>query len=104
MLRVPLRRSAQLAAGLAVVHIGAMVLLIPLDLPLWVKLSSATLVLASLLRGLWRHALLMARDALVAIELREHDRASVQTRDGSWLDVKIDGTTYVSPLLSVLNV
>lgn len=104
MLRVILKPSAYLATALAAVHVAAAATLLPLDLPAWAKLALAITIAASLANALWRHAFLKARYALTGIELGEADRASVETRDGRWHDARVLPTTYVSPLLSVLNV
>jgi toxin CptA len=103
MLRLTLKPSRLLAIALTVVHICAAATLVPLDLPAWAKAGLALAVAASLAQAVLRHALLKGRGCLIAIELREDDRAAVQTRDGTWHDTRVLGTTYVSPLLSVIN-
>lgn len=101
--RVSLKPSRYLAIFFCVIHFAAGATLVPLDFPSWVKLFVASGIAASLARSLWRHALLKARSALIGVELREDDQASVQTRDGAWHAARILGTTYVTPLLTVLN-
>ena len=103
MVRVTLKPSRQLAIVVTGVHLGAIAALYPLDLALWAKLVIAIPVGISLVTTLCRHALLAGRSALVAVELHELDHAAVRTRDGIWHDARILETTYVSPILSVLN-
>ena len=103
MLRVTLRPSRSLAAVLAAAHLACAVLLVPLDLPLWVKCALAAAIALSLTSALRRHALRLGRSALVALELRGEDRAAVQTRDGEWRDARVLPTTYVSPVLTIVN-
>ena len=103
MLRVTLTPSPGLAMVLTVAHAAAGATLVPLDLPGWTKSALALAVAASFVHALLQHALLRSPRSLNATELRgEHD-AAVQTRDGSWHEAHILGTTYVSPLLSVIN-
>lgn len=103
MFRVPIRRSPYLAALLTAVHLAAAATLIPLDIPLWPKVAVALAIVASLAQSLGRHALLIGRTALIAVELHEGDEAAVQTRDGAWHPARVLGTSYISPLLTVLN-
>lgn len=103
MLRVALTPSPYLAIFFIALHLAAAVILAPLDLALWIKLALAMAIAASLAHVLWRHAFLKSRSALISVELREADRAAVQTREGTWQDARILSTSYVSPLLTVLN-
>ena len=103
MLRVALKPSCQLAAVLTAAHVAAAVALVPLYLPLWAKLSVTLLIAASLAYTVRRHALLVSRAALTGIELREMDRAAIRTRADTWEEARILGTTYVSPVLTVVN-
>ena len=103
MLRVTLRPSFSLAAVLTVAHAAAGATLVPLQLPGWTKGVLALAVAASFVHALLHHALLRSPRSLRAIELREEYEAAVQTRDGNWHEAQVLGTTYVSPLLSVVN-
>jgi len=103
MLRVHLKPSRYLAVALTVAHAGAAAVLIPLSMPLWAKLAIAAAIGASLLQTLWGKALLKSRTSLVAVELRGAGGLAVQTRNGQWHDARLLGTTYVAPLLTVLN-
>jgi toxin CptA len=58
----------------------------------------------SLAHSLLRHGFLRTGAALLAIELREYDSASVETPDGQWQEARVLPTTYVSALLTVINV
>ena len=103
MLRVPLKPSRYLALTLAAAHACAGIVLIPLELPLWSKLTLLAFVIASFAYALRRHALLRTAGAFVAVEFRQHDCVAVQTRDGRWHEARVLPTTCVSPLLTVLN-
>jgi toxin CptA len=103
MLRVALIPSSSLAVVLAIAHAAAGATLVPLDLPIWTKAALAIAVAASFVHALLRHALLRSPRSLHAIELGEEHEAAVQTRDGNWHEAQVLGTTYVSPLLTVIN-
>jgi toxin CptA len=103
MLRVTLKPSRSLAAVLIVAHVAAGATLWPLDVPAWGKLSLAALMAMSLAFTVRRHALLASAASVRSIEIHEEDRAAVHTRAGGWQEARVLGTTYVSPLLTVLN-
>jgi len=103
MLQIAFRPSRQLAAVLTAIHIAAGATILPLHVPLQFKLALATAIAASLIHALWRYALLRSSAALVALELSDASEADVQTCDGAWHHARILGTSYVSPLLTVLN-
>ena len=103
MLRINFRASRQLAAIVVAVHVAASATCIPLHVPPPIKIALAVAIAASLVHALWRYGLLRSRRALVALELSDASQANVQTRDGAWHHARILGTSYVSPLLTVLN-
>jgi len=104
MLRITLKPSLHLALAMTGAHAAAGLALLQLDLVHWAKVVIWALICASLARVLLRHAFLRTRGALVEIELSEHDGANVRTRHGEWQQARVLPTTYVSPLLSVINV
>jgi toxin CptA len=103
MVRVHLKPSRYLAATFAVVHLAAGATLVPLDVPLGVKLVLMVLVAASLAHALWRHALLRGSRAVTAVEITDNATAAALDRSAEWRDVRILGTSYVTPWLTVLN-
>ena len=103
MLRVDLKPSRVLAVALIAAHAGAAVTLLPLELPTAAKAGLALLIATSLGRALYRHVWLRSRGSVTAIELGEHDHATVETRCGGRYQARVLGTTYVSPLLCVVN-
>jgi toxin CptA len=103
MLRVTLQSSRYLTAALASVHLAAAVTLIPLELGLDAKAALAVAIVASVAYTLWRYTLLRSRLSVLAIELTDRESATVQFTDGSWRDARVLGTSYVSPLLTVIN-
>ena len=104
MLRVRLKASPLLVVSLAAVHLSATVILLPLDLHVGVKAAVTFAIAASLFRAIWLHALLRAKSSIVALELEDQERCAVHTRAGIVQDVRILGTTYATPALTVINV
>lgn len=103
MVRVSLKPSRYIMAVLVTVHTAAAVVVWPLQIPGAAKATLVAFVVASLARSLWRHALLKARGAIVAIAFTDSENVSVRTGEGSWREARILGTSYVSPLLTALN-
>jgi toxin CptA len=103
MLRVTLKSSLYLTIVLTTAHIASASLLILLALPLWTKVALAASVAMSLAHALRHHALRRNRTSPVALELHEDDRAAVQMRDGEWHEARVLPTTFVTPLLTVIN-
>ena len=103
MLHIAFRPSRQFAVTLTTIHVAAGATILPLHVPLELKLALAAVIAASLIHALWRYAFLRSRVALVALELTDASEANVQTRDDAWHHARILGTSYVSSLLTVLN-
>ena len=102
-LRVHLRPSHSLAWALVVAHAASACVLIPLDLATGFKIALVVLIAFALAHSLWRTVLLRDPRSVVGIRLLEGDRIDVQTSDGEWHEARLLGTTYVTPLLTVLN-
>ena len=102
--RVSLRRSRYLAAGLLCTHIAAGAVLIPLQVSSEWKSTLSILILASLGHSMRLHAWLKARRSVTAFQLHDGEHARVQLRDGTWHDARVLATTYISAPLTVTNV
>jgi toxin CptA len=103
MLSVTIKSSRYLAAGLLAVHATAVATIVPLDIPSAAKAVLIALVIASLARSLRRHAYLKARAAIIGVEIKDRETAATRSRDGTWREADVLGTSYVSPFLTVLN-
>jgi toxin CptA len=103
MLRLTLRPSPYIAGVLIAAHAAAALALTPLEIPGSVRLALVLGVLIRLAHSVWRYALLRSRLALVTVELRSNGDLAVLRRDGEWRNALLLGSTYVSPLLTVLN-
>jgi toxin CptA len=101
-LRIEVAPSTWLAVALGAMHVAAAVLLwvVPLAVPVKALLTFA--VAASLVYLMARDALLHAPHSIVALQTRD-DAVFLQTRDGEWLEGEVLGSSYVSPLLTVVN-
>ena len=103
MTRFALRPSRLLASAFIAAHVAAGALVFPLQIDIRVQAFLWALVAASLSHALARHALLRTRNALVSGLIRDAGNATVTLRDGTELAMEILGTTYVTPMLTVLN-
>ena len=104
MVRANLRPSRLIAVALSAVHAGAAATLLPLDLPMPLRIAGVVAIVANLAHALWRHWLLRGRRAIVMIEIIDQRNGAICGRDGIWHDAKVLGTTYVTPALTVINV
>ena len=102
MLTIAIRRSARLMWLLILAHAGALALLWPLALPLWLKAAIGLTVIASLAFFLNHAALLRAPRAVIAVEIKEDGSVALQTRRGEWHECRLSGDSYVSPWLTLL--
>lgn len=82
-IRVELRASPLLVAIFSTVHIGALVLVLIVPLPIAVRIVVAVLIGVSLYWELNRHALRRARSAVVMFELCAEDGTCALQRRGS---------------------
>jgi toxin CptA len=101
--RVRLRPSPSLIALLCGMHTLAAAVLVPIQLPLPAKLALLVAIAASLARGILRHGMLRSACAIKAVEARDCARAAILTADGTWREVDILSTSYVSGSIAVLN-
>jgi toxin CptA len=103
MLRAEIRASVKLASALIIAHAAAIVLAAAvLPNSAWTLGLCAVLVLNA---GwtIWRHALLKHSGSAVALEFRDEAECNARLRSGQWLKCQILPSTYVTPLLIVLN-
>jgi toxin CptA len=103
MVHASLQRSRTIAVSLCLAHTAAGVILVLLDVPVWSKVALAFVLVLSVLHATCRHALLRTNRAVLGIEIKDRETAAVLCRDGRWRDARVLGSTYVTPLLTVLN-
>src|SRR3977135_3911542 len=103
MLRVLLKRSPYLTVASACVHIGAVATLFPLQLPLAAKLAIGVALGLSLAHSIRRFAWLGSPGSIVGLELTDREHGSIQFAQGVWCEGRVLPTTYVTPVLTVVN-
>ena len=102
-LRVRLRPSQRFGWLLLVGHAAALLLSWAGPLAWWLSLALSAGVLTSLSFNLRYHAWRSARRALTGLELRADGSAAVEDREGRWTEIRILGSSFVSPVLAILN-
>ena len=102
-LRVTLNRSPLLAGVLVLAHVtaGSCALVY---LPAWAGAPLTVAIVASLVLYLPRDALLTAPEAVTEFLLKEGDRCELTLRKGVILQGRVQGSTFVSPALIVVDV
>jgi hypothetical protein len=103
MVRASLVPSRRLAAVLSLVHAAAVGAIVPLDMPLAIKIGLVLAVVVSLVHSIRRHSLLRSKRSVIAIEVSDRHAAAIQGRDGVWHDARILGSSYVTAQLTMLN-
>lgn len=98
-----MRASALLVAIFSAVHLGALTIVLIVPLAVSVRVALAVLIAASLYRELNRHALRLARSAVVAFELRAEDGtcALQRRRSPDWEEGRVVDQ-WVYPRLTLL--
>jgi toxin CptA len=103
MVRVQLKRSRLLAVSLTLTHCAAAATVFPLDAGIQAKAALIASVIVSLVRVLYRHALLRSPRSVVELEIHDQEKAAIRTRRTAWRDARILSTSCVTPSLTVLN-
>jgi toxin CptA len=103
VLSVRVGPSRQLGWLLLGGHAGAVALSWVPPIAWWLSLGLSAGVLASLPFSLRHHASRSASGALTSIELRPDGSAAVENRNGRRSEVRVLGSSFVSPILTILN-
>ncbi len=103
-LRLHIAASPQLAGILALAHVAAIVCAI-LFLPVWwMRAPACVAIVVSLVFHVRRDALQRTGDAVTEIHLRDGGYCELTLLNEDILAGNIEGTTFVAPLLMVVNV
>lgn len=100
--RLQLRSSIRLAAALVLLHLAALVGLLPLPISLWLKLLLAALIVTSLGMSIRRHALLLARSSVRELLLMADGAVEALRHDGGRFNARLSGQSAVLPGLVVI--
>ena len=103
MLRIRLTPSRLLAAVLILAHAAAIVVVVMVELPQWLKVVAIALLIAQCAVVVRRQALLRGANAATAIEITSDHRINVESRSAGWCEYEVLGSSYVAPYLTVLN-
>lgn len=101
-LHLKLGPSRGLALVLVVAHLGAIAVVWSTALPLIWMLAAKLAVAASLAWSTWSAALRRAQHSVIALEIDADGTVRALQRDGEWVERRVGGETFVSPLLTVL--
>lgn len=101
--RIALRPSYALATLLVLSHAGALMLAYAADLPLWCDIAATVAIGASLAWSVCRSALRATAGSVNAIEIGADDVLSVATQRDGWSACDVADDTYVSALITLLN-
>lgn len=84
-------------------HGAAIATVFLVSIPLWFKIAATAALLVHLPVVVARRALLLAPDAVMAIEISTDNKVSAQMRSSGWEEYEVLGNTFVMPYLTILN-
>lgn len=102
-LRLELRPSRRLGFVLGLGHGIAAVAVLATGLPPWVAVALLVPIAASCAYCLHHAAFLRSGASIVVLEIGENDEVRCQSRRGEWFSARISDSSFVSPLLTVIN-
>lgn len=102
-LKVELRPSRWLASLILIAHGGALVVLVPLALPIWALAPLVGLITGSLIYTLKTHAMLRGPLTIRRVVWDSDNDWSLHAASGEQLAVRLLPGSYVHPLLVILN-
>lgn len=104
MLDLKLRPSHTLIFLLATAHLLSLVVVWILPLTTSIQIAGSLLLGANLSFHLRRVCFLAATGSICKLRLDPECSCSYQTRNGTWQDARLLGSSMVTPWLSVLNI
>ncbi len=96
------RASIKLAMVLTALHLAALAALLPLHIPVWIRLALAAAVAVSFAISIRRHALLLAAGSIRELNLKTGGMIEGQRKDGKHFEATVSGQTTLLPWLIVL--
>jgi hypothetical protein len=103
VLRIELKRSWTLGATLAAGHLACAMLIVLLGWSWQASVAALAVIAASLVISARESTLFCAEDSICALQISADHRLYVRARSRDWFECDVLGTTYVTALLSVLN-
>ncbi|MDP1681654.1 MAG: hypothetical protein Q8L39_07750 [Burkholderiales bacterium] len=102
MLRLSLKSSRQLAAGLALEHLAAAGCVAIVPLPFWLKILLSVILAASLIQSLTREAWRMWPSSIVELQCEREGGVLIKTRSGKEFEVRVLGSSFVTSYLTIV--
>lgn len=103
MLELKLHPSRTLTVLLFVAHLVSLLVVWLLPVMTTIQIGGSLLILTSLVVHLRRDCQLVAHNSIIGLRLDQKCNFSYQTRNGTWLEAKLLGSSMVTPWLIVLN-
>ena len=103
MLELKLHPSRTLTILLAMAHLLSLLVLWILPLMPAIQTGAGLLVAANFIFHLRRDALLAARNSIFQLRFEQECSCTYQTRNGTWQEARLLGSSMVTPWLTVLS-
>jgi len=104
MLRLSIRPSRQLLAVLILSHGCAVVCVLSVPLPLWLRSGLLIALLLNLVFDLSNQAWRALPFSVVALEFEREGGALMALRNGELLEARVLGSSFVAPYLTIVRI
>lgn len=84
-------------------HLGALLIIFLIEIPLWVKILAVFFLLFSLMLTLRQHVFRAVPDAIANLVWEEGDDWIMSLKNGNQLGAKMTTSRFISPWMTVLN-
>ncbi|MEK6664334.1 MAG: protein YgfX [Pseudomonadota bacterium] len=102
MLRLSLKSSRQLAAGLALGHLAAVGCVAIVPLPLWLKILLSVILVSNLIQSLTREAWRVWPSSIVELQCEREGGVLVKMRSGKEFEACVLGSSFVASYLTIV--
>ena len=102
MLRLSLKSSRQLAAGLTLGHLAAVGCVAIVPLPLWLKILLSVILAMSLIQSLTREAWRIGSSSIVEFQCEREGGVLIKTRSGKEWEARVLGSSFVASYLTIV--
>lgn len=102
MLRLSLKSSRRLAAGLTLGHLAAVGCVAIVPIPLWLKLLLGVMLAASLMQSLMREAWRIRPSSIVELQCEREGGVLFITRGGKASEARVLGSSFVASYLTIV--
>ncbi|MBI5750861.1 MAG: hypothetical protein HZA59_01780 [Hydrogenophilales bacterium] len=102
MLRLPLKSSRRLAAGLTLGHLTAAGCVVFVPLPYGLKILLGVILAASLMQSLMREAWRIGSSSIVELQCEREGGVLAKSRSGKEFEARVLGSSFVAPYLTIV--